>query len=235
MYCSNCGAEVKGNFCSNCGAKIIVNVQQTPPSANQDTASAKAPPKEKAVPTILVRSESCMPVLESKRNRFFRIRGVTLGVDALLTYAIFPLLFSYWTSDLYGSALSDAHFFMSIVILALSAVLILQIALLLWHIKVIGNFIAQYKLYSSTEFLIVEADKITGSTTKWSLKLTYDQIQNVTSFSGESSRTLTSLGFSNSILKIKDVAGNQFVFYSFSNCTELKTAIERGIAEKHND
>lgn len=29
MYCSNCGAEVKGNFCSKCGAKVEIENKGT--------------------------------------------------------------------------------------------------------------------------------------------------------------------------------------------------------------
>ena len=236
MYCSNCGAKVDGNFCANCGTKIKVDVQQASLFSNQDEVFVKPQAKAtKAVPTILTRSKSCMPVLEKKRNRFFIIQWVSLGLEVIFI-PILIYLISYWGSIWGKTFLSDILPYVSIFVLAITVSFIIGIVVFFKQTKAINNFYMRYRFYASTEVLIVEDRKITGSTTKGPLKLAYDQIRSVTSLpSAPSSRSLKALKFSNTILKIRDVAGKEFVFYSFTNCEELKTVIDWRCSGEQDD
>lgn len=235
MYCSNCGAEVEGKFCSNCGAKIQVNVQPTSPFSNQDEASVKPQANAtKAPPSVLIRSKSCMPILEQKRKRFFRVQLGSLVLRVVLDGIVLVLFPQILT--LFQLSPSEVQTLFLIALSASFVGLIIDLIFFALRKQKIDDFYMQYKFYSSAEILTVEDDKISGSSTEGPLKLLYSQIRTVfLSPIDFSSRASKLLDFSNDILKIRDTTGNEFVFYAFANCKKLKTVIEWRLTEQQDD
>lgn len=226
MYCSNCGAEVKGNFCSKCGAKIEEEIKKDTPPISQAGSSVNTESKlnKDAQPNILIRSENCTELVEERKKANDKGLNQILGS---ISFVVILVMFSpAIIALLEDKKLSQVDSVPLPVVFIMMAILVVFWVLVSKAGKKFNAVYNQYKQYCSTEVLIVEDGKVFGSTAKGSLTLKYDQIGSVTFspnvYSPESKTPI----IPNDILRIKDIAGNEFVFYSFRNCKELKTIID---------
>ncbi len=93
--------------------------------------------------------------------------------------------------------------------------------------KKTAPIITKYKQFCSTESLVLDNEKIYGSTTEGSIRLNYEQIGGVSITSTTCDFDNVTIG--NDVLEIRDIVGNVFAFYSFSNCREIKNIIDMQI------
>ena len=231
MFCSNCGAEVKGNFYSKCGTKIEVVVEnEKTESTNNEVQPIRKSSASKD--KILIRSENCTSLIEENK------KSSDKGVNSYLTTAgvigILVMFSPYLIAALEDKKMSQAESVpLPIVILILAMIIIVWIAGTK-QLKSARELYNKYKEYCSTEVLIVDEAKIYGSTTKGTITLTYEQIESVRFSPNVWSPTERKPIVQNDIFTVRDVVGNEFVFYSFSNCKDLKTVIDmqiRGIRD----
>lgn len=205
MYCVKCGAEIRGDFCSECGAK-------TGESGKNDQ------------PKILIRSESCTQLVEEKK------KASDKAADSLLTTAgvvgILIMFSPYLFAVLDDKKISEAEGpSLPLVLLALIMIIVAFIAFVKQR-KVSQELYEKYREYCSKEVLVVDESKIYGSTAKGEMILNYEQIESVGFSPNVWSPSERKPVLGNDIFTVRDVAGNVFVFYSFSNCKDLKTVMD---------
>lgn len=224
MYCSNCGAEVKGNFCSKCGAKVEIESEGT----NQENVQSQ-PIKRTSTSNdaILIRSENCTSMIEENK------KASDKGVNSYLTTAgvigILLMFSPYLIAVLDDKKLSQAEGLpLPIVFLILIMIIVAWVAGTK-QMKSARELYNKYKEYCSTEVLVVDETKIYGSTTKGAITLNYEQIDSVRFSPNVWSPSEKKPIVQNDIFTVRDVVGNEFVFYSFSNCKDLKTIIDMQI------
>lgn len=221
MYCSNCGAEAKGNFCSRCGAKI-----EEPTESTQHTNTLTNANSNKA-PNIIIRSENCTELLEERKKATEKTISQTIsaisigGVLFMCSPAIYALLEDKKLSQVDSLPLP--------VILITMAILVGVCILFSKLGKRFAEVYNKYKRYCSTEVLIVEDTKIYGSTAHGSLTLTYEQIGSVSYAPNTYSPEDKTPVIPNDIFTVRDIVGNVFTFYSFKNCKDLKVVIDAKI------
>ncbi len=222
MFCSNCGAEVFGSYCANCGAKT-----ESPKFASENRAqqtahlnSAKTQPN----PIILLKSINCEATLNESEKK--ATKSLTLVSNVTSACMFILIFFPYIMGLLDGRKLKYIEPWpipVMLLIFALSLVFFYYTVKQQKKVKGIAN---KYLNYCSKETLIVDEQKIYGSTSQSSIDLTYSQIQNI-SFS---THTPDSNNFIADplcdILTIHDTSGRQYIFYSFANCKELKSVID---------
>lgn len=221
MYCSNCGAEAKGNFCSRCGTKI-----EAPAESNQ--YNKKQPNDDiDRKPNIIIRSENCTDLLEERKKANDRGMSQILGsisVGALLflsSPAIYALLEDKKLSQVDSLPLPVTLITMGIVVV---------ICFLMSKAgKEFNKVYMKYKGYCSTEVLIVDEIKIYGSTSKGALTLTFNQIDSVRYTPNINSPENKNPVIPNDILIVRDIVGNEFSFFSFKNCKDIKVVIDAKI------
>lgn len=218
MFCSNCGAEAKGNFCSKCGAKIEEPQESAQYSKTQTNDSIERKTG------IIIRSENCTDLLEERKKANDRGMSQILGsisVGALLFLAS-PAIYAL----LEDKKLSQVDSLPLPVTLITMGIVVVICFLMSKAGKEFNKVYMKYKGYCSTEVLIVEETKIYGSTSKGALTLTFNQIESVRYSSNSYSPENKNPVISNDIFIVRDVVGNEFTFYSFKNCKDLKAVID---------
>lgn len=235
MYCSNCGANVKGRFCSKCGAKVEeqTNSEQhrTPPvetvvnMENESNIGVKS--------NIVIRSENCTQLVEENKkasdkssNSILTAAGV-IGIIIMFSPYLFAVLDDKKLSQAEGLPLPIVFLILAMIIVAWIAVS--------KQTKAARELYNKYKEYCSTEVLVADERKIFGSTSKGEVTLTYEQIESVGFSPNVWSPSERKAVFPNDIFTVRDIAGNEFVFYSFSNCKELKTVIDMQLRSVRDD
>lgn len=226
MYCVKCGTKIKGQFCSNCGAKVEEQVKNGQREFNppKKTIYSKTNAIYGTNPNILVRSENCTQLVEETKKANEKGANSFLATASVIGMIIMfsPYLFAV----LDGKKMTQAEGLpLPIVFLVLAMILIAWVAFSL-HTKALREIYNKYKEYCSTEVLLAGAHKIYGSTMESEFELNYTQIESVRFSPKASASSEGKQIISNDIFTIKDVAGNEFVFYSLSNCKELKTVID---------
>lgn len=218
MYCSNCGAEAKGNFCSRCGSKIEELVKSNQCNILQKTEGVDSKP------SIIIRSENCTDLVEERKKATEKTISQTLcaiSVGAVL-FMCSPAIYAL----IENKKLSQVDALPLPVILITMAILV-SVCLLFSRLgKKFAEVYNKYKQYCATEVLIVEETKIYGSTSRGSLTLTYEQIGSVSFSPNVYSPGDKTPVIPNDIFTVRDIVGNVFTFYSFKNCKDLKVVID---------
>lgn len=99
-------------------------------------------------------------------------------------------------------------------------------------ISKVHNAYTLYRNACSAETLIIDNEKVYGSTINEDLRLYFSQIQRVTHYQNtqNTGKNLSKYGTvltKNDILEIQDTAGNTFIFHTFKNTPILKAAIDQ--------
>lgn len=229
MYCSNCGAEVKGKFCSKCGTKVEEQVknEHSPISPVDNCAKAEPTVNTGTKPNILIRSENCTDLVEERKKANDKGLNQILGS---ISFVVILVMFSpAIIAFLEDKKLSQVDSVPLPVVFIMMGILIAVWVLITKAGKKFNEVYNQYKQYCSTEVLIVEDTKIYGSTSKGSITLTYNQIGSVGFSPNVYSPEKKTPVIPNDIFTVRDIVGNEFTFYSFKNCKDLKVVIDTKI------
>jgi len=227
MFCSKCGAEAFGPFCASCGAEII-----PPKSASEPKVQEPAPtnmPKANIKPTILLKSTNCDASLretEKKTQKLIRRFDISIG-GTLLFLVFLPEIIAVLNDE----KIKYAKQWPWPVLLIMFVCAIVAVYAIHKRRSITADIFDKYIRYCSKETLIIDDQKIYGSTNEESVELPYDQIRSV-SFTThvESSNSFLSDPCCD-ILTIRDTNGKQYVFYSFANCREIKSVIDMQLKE----
>ena len=215
MFCSNCGAEVTGAYCSNCGAKINnVNPMSQPPRFESQRKQS-----------VLLRSTNCSSLVGESEEKVDRGLNLCLWASSLAIGA--ALLSPYIYAILNDEDLDRVKSLPLGVQFLLLACLGVVIFVVVRERNRAKEIHTRYRRYCSAETLTIEEMKVYGSTMQGSFELPFAQIKNV-------SQT-AHLGLSQKnpadpfcdMLRIQEVSGKKHTFYSFTNCNEIKSTIER--------
>lgn len=112
------------------------------------------------------------------------------------------------------------------ILLALS-ILALCFYLASARLKKVQTVLEKYRQFCSTEALFMDEEKIYGTTATGSIQLKYEQISDVLITPTTDDVNNGTIG--NDLLEIRDIVGNVFAFYSFSNCKEIKNIVDMQI------
>ena len=230
MYCSNCGAEVKGNFCSKCGAKLEDGVDRNNQEISQPQLVKR---KNNLNDAILIRSENCTSIIEE--NKKTSEKGVNSFLTATGVIGILVIFLPYIIAALEDKKMSQAEELPLPVVILVLAMLIISWVVGTKQMKTTRELYNKYKEYCSTEVLVVDEAKIYGSTTKGAITLTYEQIESVRFSPNVWSPQDRKPIVQNDIFTVRDIVGNEFIFYSFSNCKDLKTVIDMQMRSTRDD
>ena len=178
-------------------------------------------------PNILIRSENCTAFVEERKkasdksaNSILTTAGV-FGIIVMFSPAIFAFLEDKKLSQVDSVPLP--------VLFIMVGILIAVWVRVTKTGKKFNEVYNQYKQYCSTEVLIIEDTKIYGSTSKGSISLTYNQIESVEFSPNVYSPEKKTPIIPNDIFTVRDIVGNEFTFYSFKNCKDLKVVIDTKI------
>ena len=233
MYCSNCGAEVKGRFCSRCGTKIEEPVRSAEPVVKmaEHTSTTETKREYAEQHRIVIRSESCTELIEKKKKEKDNQGNRGMG---MISFAVLAVIFS----PAIVALLEDKKISQVDPVPMPVMILMALLFAVMWYLVIKGGkrtsvTYNQYKQYCATEVLVVEDDRIYGSTAKGKLVLKFDQIDSVKCtpdvFLQPNDASVNNGWLSNDTLSIKDIVGNEYIFYSFKNCKDIKTIIDMKI------
>ena len=230
MFCSNCGTLVKGNFCPNCGTKVESKHQKAnPETVSPETLKQPSPRTDK----ILIKAENCNSLIEEhKQTGDKKARSLLTSVSVICLLVMF---LPYLIEALDGKRISQAEGLPLPVMLLLLAIIVIVWIVVWKQGKDLEELYHKYKRYCSTEVLVVDESKIYGSTAKGEILLNYAQIDSVRFVPNTWSPAERKPVIANDIFTVRDRSGNVFVFYSFSNCKDLKTVIDMQIRNIRGD
>ncbi|MCH5184276.1 MAG: class B sortase [Oscillospiraceae bacterium] len=145
-----------------------------------------------------------------------------------------PLAYQYLPCILDGRALSTAEpapLWMWIVPLIVFFAALVFSVVIRSKITVVER---AFRTYCAAETLIIDEEKVYGSTVQGQFSLPFDRIDNVTFYKNPDKNSYFAFLAKNDLLEVKDTAGKSFLFYSFANAARLKAAMERKRVE-HTD
>lgn len=236
MFCRECGSQLEENacFCSKCGAKIEAECESAKDEKVQTQPFNKPGNRNDE---IIIKSENCITMLEEAKKAIARelnsLLLVVTGIGFLLVFG------PYLVAVLEDKKLSQVGSPSLSLLLVTIVMFIAAFAYVSKLNKVFAELYSKYKGYCSVETLIVDKSKIYGVTTKGTLHLSYRQIESVRFRSNAWEKQIQRF-FSSEIFTINDIAGNEFVFYSFNNCKDLKAIVEQqmrnvvGVSERED-
>lgn len=212
MYCEKCGTEFTGHFCSNCGAEAHGQAQ-----SKQNVGAGR-----KENPYILTRSTSCTKLIEDeKKSVDKKINGayVMLVIPVIIVFS-WPIVVAW----LENKKVNPDDMLPLPVLLLFAMIAVCSTIAMVKALNAVNKRYSEQKHNCSQEFLVVDEEKIYGSTLARKIELKYDQIISVRCQpSGRQSIV------PNDIFTVTDVTGRIFKFYTFENCHELKTTIDMQI------
>lgn len=215
MYCEKCGSEVTGRFCSNCGAEAHGQAQ-----SKQNVSAGR-----KENPYILTRSTSCTKLIEDeKKSVDKKINGayIMLIIPVIIVFS-WPIVVA-WLED---KKVNPDDMLPLPVLLLFAMIAVCSTIAMVKALNAVNKRYSEQKHNCSQEYLVVDEEKIYGSTLGESIELQYDQIKSVRCHpSGRQSIV------PNDIFAVTDVTGRVFMFYTFENCRELKTIIDMQIQKQ---
>ena len=222
MFCSKCGAEAFGPFCASCGAEII-----PPKSASEPKVQEPAPtnmPKANIKPTILLKSTNCDASLRETEKKSRKLIN-TIDAIAAITFVFFYFL-PYIIGILNDENLKYVKPWPWQMLVFLVIIWLIPIYAIHRRKRITAEIYEKYMRYCSKETLIIDDQKIYGSTINNSVELPYERIRsiNFTTYVENSNSYLSDPCCD--ILTIKDIDDKQYVFYSFANCREIKSVID---------
>lgn len=210
MYCRNCGEKMdpQATVCSFCGHIVFHNEVHENKQSLENYQ-------------ILVRSVSCKKKLDEWKGNFTKManRFQMIACAPFLIYFAFAFIMylNNKKRDIPEMPVWLGVFFFVILIVA--------VCFSIWRNKMVIEQYTKYNGYCAVESLLVDTEKVFGSTSKGNFTLKYEQIRNV-SLKTEITNQQNIAIFTNDTLYITDVAGNCFKFYSFENCLEIRAAVE---------
>lgn len=201
-------------FCSACGY-----------AASDGEASVKK--SKEVISQILARSSSCKNKLDEWQKNFLKIiNSMMIGASAPALIYFVVCFFMYANGN--ERDIPEIPVWLYIVYFAF---IIFVVYFCYRKLTSIREEYSRYNGYCETEKLLVDTQKIYGANTKGQLTLKYNQINKVTLKKTDMTAQLEGgifgvLIFPNDMLEITDTANNHYKFYSFTNCQELRAAIE---------
>ncbi len=240
IYCPKCETMNRDTRtrCFNCGEPLLPSTTVEPSkdeSPQEDVTRQNpnnaVPPKEhkRASPaSILSRSVSAKPEMErwKKDNLKTASRLPMVGAIPLLVFALFWAYAANsdnWDLRKMSETLSESVL-LWIILFGIVGVFSFMSTKLS---REVDEMTASYLIACDTEYLVLDEEKIYGSTKHGSITLYYHQIHNVRCIG--SSMTIFNQNtndFSYNRLVITDLSDNRFEFVSFANARELCTLIE---------
>lgn len=226
MYCIKCGAEVKGSFCSNCGTKVAEQTQNDQLKTNpvEQAFITNSEANQRVNPNILVRSENCSRLVEETKKATDKEANSILNTAGVL--GLILLISPYLFAVLDGKKISQAKGLPGALVLLILIMIVVAMVVGIKQRMACRDICNKYNEYCSKELLVADEYKIYGSTTKGEIILDYDQIESVRFSPNVWSQSERKPLFSNDVFTVRDIAGNELVFYSFINCKELKIVID---------
>lgn len=183
--------------------------------------------------TIIIRSENCNELLDERKRASDKALEIGRISVSLVVGGVFFL--PYLIAHLEDKELSQVEGVSPPVALLLIVAWIVVLVLAYKEGRREQELHNKYKQYCSTEVLVASDNKIYGSTTKGALELSYNQIESVRFAPNVWSPTKKTPIVPNDIFAVRDIAGNDFIFYSFKNCKELKAVIDMQIRRVRDD
>jgi len=226
IMCPSCGfqnAPIR-KTCARCSTAL-----PAPPEVRPESAPVPVPnaPKTSHAPVaIQVRSQSCDSKLEKARASNSRV------ISSLLILSTLPFFFIYILPYLSAIVKDEPLEYVETpsfgVLLFCTAVIVAAIiAAKKLSEKANESFDFLHK-NCSLETLIVDSEKIYGSTATETFSLPYNMISGVRFRPGSRDDYRLS-DFENDVLEILDLSLKVYRFYSFSNCKELCTVINMNL------
>ncbi|MBR3870548.1 MAG: zinc ribbon domain-containing protein [Clostridia bacterium] len=226
MYCVRCGAEIKGRYCSNCGTKVEEEKKSDQQQLNtsENVMKNEVKDNQETKTNILVRSKNCTQLVEETKKA--NDKGSTSYLTTVSIIGIIAMFLPYLFAAMDGKKMAYAKGLPLPMVILIMVMLFIAWMFFSKQTKIFRELYDKYREYCSTEVLVADEYKIYGSTTKGEIKLSYDQIESVKFSPNRWQESERKPIIPNDIFTVRDIAGNEFVFYSFSNCNELKTVID---------
>ena len=215
IKCRNCGSSLnpEDRFCAQCG------------TVNQYSIMKREPIQK-------IRSESCIEKIEKKEKELANFKNMILiffsGMAILLT------AYPYIVAILNDENLDYVDPTPLPILFVAGGIIIFAVVINYILSKRHKPHFDRYKNYCATETLVVDSEKIYGTTMKGKIQLYYNQIKltKITLLSYDYDEEDTY----NDVLVIEDIVGNRFEFFSFKNCKDLKVIIDMEMQRvKEND
>ena len=220
MFCPHCGAAVQDGlpFCASCGAQVA-------PAAQSKSAPAAPPPT-----TILARSGNALSAAERWRDSEKKAMTTVSLMTSIPPFIFIFLLFHLATT--YDWKILRILAYTWWIFAALLVLNIFVSGITFKSSKELEAVFERFRLACSCESLIVDSEKVYGTSRLGNFSLSYDQILNV-QYTQET--ILLSKGrfekFKHSKLTIISKTGSSPVFISFSNAPELYTVISTALQQ----
>lgn len=176
--------------------------------------------------SILIKSEDCTQQLEEWKKMHEKVLNQLLLCVGL--FGLIILFGPYIIAFLEDKKISQVDGYPPLVYVVLGIAIVLVTVFVYKEIAKVRSEYMVYKQFCAVEFLAADSNKIYGATTKGSYSLNYNQINSVRYVPGARSDMRTPR-YPNDILVVKDIAGNEFKFYSFRNCKDIKAVIDMRI------
>ncbi len=239
MICPKCGSFTmeEAVHCISCGAEINPAVGADAPArerASFHTPQQSAAHAQANFAPILARSVSNKNEAEAWREKVRKFYSSLQLQFMLLIFVVFGACFL--------STLSDNEEMQELAEWVMGAVWlwILVLAVLI-YLTVVSNKSFQqlkdemtpYLASCEAEYMVVDTEKVYGSTKHGNFTLYFHQIENIRSFSNSLRCVNQNVEpFSYTGLEIRDTAGNGYTFTTFANAKELCSVIESALAQR---
>ncbi len=236
MYCPQCGCEnnERRKLCWSCGTELkLAEATETPKAESEPVIEVQCEDYDPQ-PSILSRSASNRAAAGAWRSSVRKVasRLQRLGLAPVIFLLGFRVL-SAWIDDIQMEIAAERLFVSPWTWIILLGLLIFVLVATNRMIRQADEQVAPYFACCAAEYLIVDTQKIYGSTRTGNITLRYNQIRNVQCLASEISvSNQNAEAFTYYRLCITDIADNRFELISFSNARELCTLIDSRIPRR---